>query len=190
MHKYYGIDRKKLLIIPNFVVDKKQSQSEESWKFGMKAIVTVGRLEPVKQQERIIRTFYYIIQREKQARLVILGKGSQLNYLKRLCRKYQIENEVIFIGFTNNVSYFLEHAKVFVMSSVVEGFPNSMIEAMNYGVPIVSTDSPGACREILGSALMKMDGRTYELCKYGILTPAISCSGLKADSGLSKQEIH
>ena len=54
-----------------------------------------------------------------------------------------MEDSVVFIGFTDNVGFFLKHSKVFVMASKVEGFPNSMVEAMACGVPIVIADCPG-----------------------------------------------
>ena len=189
MHEYYGVPLKKILKIHNAVLDRIECKEEETWQYGSKAVVCVGRLEPVKQQERIIRAFSYVSQLENQAKLVILGKGMQLNYLKKLCNKYQISDKVFFVGFTENVTYYLRYARVFVMASKVEGFPNSMIEAMNYGVPIITTNSPGACREIVGGNQMNMIKGMYMLCKYGVLTPAMPNARLEPNSQLSEQEL-
>lgn len=189
MHNHYGIPLRKLIKIPNPASDLGAYESENLWPFGMKAVICIGRLEPVKQHERTIRAFSYVVQREPDARLIILGKGSQLYYLKSICKSCKIEKHVDFIGFTNNISYYLEHARVFVIASKVEGFPNSMIEAMHHGVPVITTDSPGACGEIVGKPKEVVDNNTFTLCKYGILTPRMLDKRQKAGSKLSEQEI-
>lgn len=189
MHYHYRVPLNKLIKIPNPVLDIKVRNNKKEWAFGTKAIVCVGRLEPVKQQERIIRAFSFVCEKDSDAKLIILGKGSQLRYLRCVCEKSQVADRVIFTGFTADVSYYLEHAKVFVMASKVEGFPNSMIEAMYYGVPVITTDSPGGCGEIVGKpkGIGNVDAMLF--CKYGILTPDMPCEKLKIDSQLSKQEV-
>ena len=189
MYYYYRVPMEKLKKIPNAVLYIGQRENEASWKYGEKAVICVGRLEPVKQQERIIRAFCYVSQKEKDAKLIMLGKGSQLHYLKSLCEKYHIKDRVVYVGFTDKVSYYLQHAKAFVMASKVEGFPNSMIEAMAQGVPVITTDSPGACREILGETERKNVSDKFLMCKYGILTPTMPEEKLKTDSPLERQEI-
>lgn len=174
MKDYYKIPFKKIIKIPNPTVDLPIQKDKEAWTFGDKVVLCVGRLEPVKQQERIIRAFSIVCNKFFDARLIILGKGFRLTYLRELCKRLHIEKFVVFIGFTDNVKYYLEHARVFVMASKVEGFPNSMIEAMKYGVPIITTDAPGACAEIVGKPKNSIETRTMMLCKYGILTPNIS----------------
>lgn len=188
MHGYYGVPIRKLRIIPNAVTDRKQEENGNEWQYGEMAVLCVGRLDPVKQQERIIRAFCCVIQKEKHAKLILLGKGPQLHYLKKLCEKYGISDKVVYTGFVDNVSYYLQHAKVFVMASRVEGFPNSMIEAMAQGVPVVTVDSPGACREIIGGTGKELEDDKFEMCKYGILTPPMPDVRLKPDSPWTGQE--
>ena len=62
-------------------------------------------------------------------------------------------------GFVENPFQYMARAKVFVLSSVYEGLPGVIIQALACGCPVVSTDCPGGSREILG------DGR------YGALVP-------------------
>ncbi len=186
---YFGIPMNKIVKIPNAVVSREAAKKESEWQYGDKVIICVARLDPVKQQDRIIRAFSYVKREEKQAKLLLLGRGPSLNYLSKLCKKYQIEDSVFFEGFTNNLPYYLKSVKAFVMASKVEGFPNSMIEAMNYGVPVITTDSPGACGEIVGKSLSKVTDKGFKLCKYGILTPDMPNEKLEADSQLTEPEI-
>lgn len=182
----YGIPLNKIVKIPNPVQSLDEKEIRDMWDFGSKAVICVGRLEAVKQQERIIRAFSCVNKKIPDARLVILGRGARLRYLKYVCGKYQVENSVSFVGFTNSVSYYLQHGRVFVMASRTEGFPNSMIEAMHYGLPVVTTDSPGACGEIVGN-----EKRTKEItyCKYGILTSPMPEGRMRMDSPISEQEL-
>ena len=185
---YYGVPKKKLIKIPNAVADGNIEKTDNEWEYGTKALVCMGRLEAVKQQDRIIRAFSYVASKEEQARLIILGKGPNLNYLKRLCARYRIEDKVKFIGFTEQTTYYLQNARAFVMASRVEGFPNSMIEAMNCGVPVITTDSPGACGEIVGKSGAIEDVNSILMCKYGILVPVMPDAKLNPELPLAEQE--
>lgn len=189
MHCHYGIPAKKLFMIPNFVTDLNSGENVASGAYGTKAIVCIGRLEPVKQQDRIIRAFSYVCRIEKGAKLIILGKGPQLRYLKKISENLKIQDNVIFAGFTDNIQKYMTNVRAFVMASKVEGFPNSMIEAMGYGVPVITTASPGACCEIVGKSqnMGIIDSITF--CKYGILTPDIPFRKLNLDSPLTEQEV-
>lgn len=189
MHDYYKVPLRKLRKIPNPVTGFPVCDNEPAWQYGRNAVVCVGRLEPVKQHERIIRAFSYVCKSESDAKLIILGKGPQLSYLRKICKKYQISDNVLFEGFTDNIAYYLKYARLFVMASVAEGFPNSMIEAMSYGVPIITTDSPGACGEIVGKPENAGAIESMIFCKYGILTPDMPHEKIKSGSLLTEQEV-
>ncbi len=187
MCDYYGLSRKKLIKIPNAVAGLDMGK-EDRWEYGNKALVCVGRLESVKQHDRIIRAFSYVTDKEKQAKLIVLGKGPNLNYLKRLCARYGLEDKVIFAGFTERITFYLKQARAFVMASKVEGFPNSMIEAMHCGAPVITTDSPGACGEIVGKPVKMGEVNSMVLCRYGILVPAMPDTKLNPALPLVEEE--
>lgn len=190
MQVFYKIPGRKIVCIPNMAVPQMPIKQEaESWEYGKKAVICIGRLMSVKQHERIIRAFSYVCSREPDAKLIILGRGPQLKYLKRICKVLQIEDKVIFEGFTDNVPYYLQHSRVFVMGSRTEAFPNSMMEAMYYGVPVVTTDSFGACGEIIGKPEKIKNKNTVIFCKYGILTPDMPDQKLKVNSQLFQEEV-
>lgn len=179
MVEIYGIDKRRLVKIPNAVANLERDDGEMEWKYGNHVVVCIGRLENIKQHNVAIRAFSTVAAEIPQAKLVILGMGPAEGRLKALVKKLGLEGKVIFAGFQKNVGYYLRHTKVFLMTSKTEGFPNSMIEAMSFGVPVVSMNSPGAPREIL-KAKDHMKGTQY--AQYGILTPYIEHNDLSQRS--------
>lgn len=188
MCKYYGVSAAKIHKIPNPAIRYDGNEMESKWVYGGHAVICIGRLDKVKQQERIIRAFSHVKSYCEDATLLILGIGPNKEYLENLCEKYGIGNSVFFIGFTKNIGFYLKNSRVFVMASKVEGFPNSMVEAMAHGVPVVTMDSPGACGEIVGRRRTAQSSLEIQYCKFGILTPAVS-GRIKQEEELSKEEI-
>lgn len=187
MYANYGIPFRKMVKIPNPSVISDSYNESMDWQYGDKVIVTVGRLEPEKQQERIIRAFSYVCALEQTARLLILGSGSKEEYLKSIAQKYHVEKNITFAGFRSNVAYYLQNSRVFVLASRLEGFPNSMIEAMVNGLPVITTDCPGGCREIVGRKKDSGKCKDIEYCRYGVLTPHIS-GRMRVNGELEKEE--
>lgn len=183
--EHYKIPDKAITAIPNVAVFRKPAyEGMPPWEYGGKAIICVGRLDPVKQQERVIRAFSYVYERLSDSRLLLVGDGKQKSYLKSVCEKMGLEKSVVFAGASADVGYFFRHARAFVMSSRVEGFPNVMVEAMAYGVPVVTTDSPGGCGEIVGK---RESSDEVQYCEYGILTPYIK-GKVSEQTGLVQEE--
>ena len=181
----YKIPDKKIVAIPNVSVCHGPLRKHMNpWDYGDKAVVCVGRLDPVKQHERIIRAFSYVYKKQPEAKLIIVGDGKQKSYLNAVRREMGIENGVVFAGAATDVGYYLQYARVFVMTSRVEGFPNAMVEAMAYGVPVITTDSPGGCGEIVGK---ERSSDEIQYCEYGILTPRLE-GKVSEQKQLSKEE--
>ncbi len=174
MYRNYGVPINKMVKIPNAVRTTNDDVLSLDWQYGDKTVITVGRLVSEKQQERIIRAFSYVNKYEKDARLLILGTGAKEKYLKVIVGKCGLEGRVIFAGFQRDVVFYLKNSKVFVLASRLEGFPNSMVEAMANGLPVVTTDSPGGCGEIVGRKRNRGKCEDIEYCPFGILTPYIS----------------
>lgn len=95
----------------------------------------------------------------RPCRLLLPGKGRQKKRLLKLCHELGIEDDVLFPGFTDNPYPWLKRADLFVLSSLWEGSPNALAEALALGTPVVATDCQSGPREIL------QDG------KYGELIP-------------------
>lgn len=171
MIQKYGIKRKKLVKIPNPISALKMQENTSLWPYGSKAVICVGRLENVKQHHIAVRAFSTVIQKVPDAKLIILGSGPNKNKLNSLIKNLHLENHVFLLGFQKDVSYYLQNAKVFLMTSYTEGFPNSMVEAMSAGLPVISIDSPGAPGEILKTVENNIASIQYGT--YGIITPYV-----------------
>lgn len=187
LHRNFNVHRK-VYTIYNPSIRQNNQPDMEKWIYGDETIVCVGRLERVKQQERIIRAFSVVHRQNNKARLLILGEGPNEKYLKGICRESGLEEFVFFLRFKKNIGYYLQNSKLFVMSSMAEGFPVSMVEAMAYGVPVISTDSPGGCGEILGKKIADAKVAEIQYAEYGVITPYIS-GKLRRNSDLEEQEI-
>ncbi len=136
----------KLQVIHNPVLRKEMFQKakeplDHPW-FALSeppVILAIGRLEKQKDFPNLIRAFAQVRQKQP-ARLLILGEGQERPKLERLIAELQLQDDVSLHGFDSNPYRYIQQCSVFVMSSVMEGLPTVLIEAMALGRRLVSTD--------------------------------------------------
>jgi glycosyltransferase involved in cell wall biosynthesis len=121
-------------------------------------IVTVGRLSPVKGHSNLLLATRDLIERWSDVQVLIVGKGRLEGALKQQVVDLGLSKNVIFTGHLENVSALWNHVDAFVLPSLSEGMPLSLLEAMAAGVPPVAT-RVGGVPEVIE------DGKT------GILVP-------------------
>jgi len=127
---------------------------------GVKTILAIGRLSPQKDFASLIKAFARL-SKTHRARLVILGEGPERRLLEDLVKELGVSNDVLLPGFVNNPYKFLKNSDLFVLSSIYEGLPNVLIEALALRVPVVST----ACRS--GPSEILENGKTGQLVAVG-----------------------
>jgi len=112
-------------------------------------IGAVGRLSPEKGFDRLIEAFSRAVAAGSHAKLAILGDGPERSALEESVRARGLSDRVLMPGFVDATSH-LSLFTVFAVSSLTEGLPISLLEAMRAGVPVVAT-RVGAIPSIIGA---------------------------------------
>ena len=107
-----------------------------------------SRLVVQKNIDLVIEAFGIL--NDSRLKLEIIGEGSEFQRLNELITNLEIQNNVILIGKVDNnsVSKYLEKSQLFIQASDYEGLPHSILEAINYEVPVLSTEA-GGCKDLL-----------------------------------------
>jgi len=112
-------------------------------------VIAAGSLEYWKGFEELIAAFGLVRDRGRDARLMILGEGSDRAKLEAQVEALGLQDRVRLPGHTPNPLKYFARAEVFALSSRVEGMPNVLVEAMMCGCTVVATDCPTGPRELL-----------------------------------------
>ena len=121
-------------------------------------LLGIGGLRLQKDFPTLLRAFA-LVNKQRPCRLMILGKGHLHDSLLEFARELGISDRVALPGFIDNPYAFLSRAAMFVLSSLWEGSPNVLTEALALGTPVVATDCHSGPREITRNG------------KYGHLVP-------------------
>jgi len=111
-------------------------------------LLAVGRLTAQKGFETLIRSFHQV-QAEISCKLIILGEGSERNKLETIIQNLGLTDKVDLPGFSSNPYAYMAASDLFILSSLYEGLPTVLIEAMACGIPVIATDCVSGPREIL-----------------------------------------
>jgi glycosyltransferase involved in cell wall biosynthesis len=104
---------------------------------------TAARLVPVKDHFTLLRAFASVVREIPHAELAIAGDGVLREELETFTRKLNLTDRVTYTGALPDTPKFLSELDIFVLSSLSEGMPISLLEAMAAGLPIVSTRAGG-----------------------------------------------
>lgn len=129
-----------MLVIPNFSNIQQHGESSRE----NKVVISAGRLEYVKGYDRLISAWALVAKKHPDWQLEIWGEGSLRNQLQRQIETLHLSSVVHLKGISHNIGEIYVRSSFFVMSSLYEGFPLVLIEAMNCGLPCVSFDITGA----------------------------------------------
>ncbi len=130
--------------IQNPVVFKEQSLKKEDKNY----ILAVGRLHKQKNFQMLIKA-YSQTKVKDVAKLLIVGEGEQKKELQNLIDELNLNDRVILVGAQKDVDIYYSLATIFVLSSLYEGFPNVLIEALSFNLPVISTNCLSGPSEII-----------------------------------------
>ena len=135
-------------------------------------IIGIGQMETnIKQFDKLIEAYSNSRLPNQNIHLVLLGDGEQISILKTLAKQNNIEEKVHFLGFQENPYKYLKNAKFFVLSSLNEGLPNVILEALACETPVVSFDCLSGPSEMISD---KQNGLLVENQNVQKLTEAIN----------------
>ena len=112
-------------------------------------VLFVGRHSYEKGLDRVLKIWKIIVEKHPNWRLEIYGKGDDEKKYFNLCKELKLENNTFFYEPTTTIYEKYLAASICIMTSRHEGFPMVLLEAMNYGLPIVAFDCPIGPRSII-----------------------------------------
>lgn len=170
---YNGYDNEDIIAKSEYSLDSKKDKLFND----NKIIITAGTFRTEKGYWHLLKAFSIVAKEDKKTKLVILGQDYQNNKQKilELAEGLKISDKIIYEGYQKNPFKYFSKSFMYVLSSTSEGFPNSLVEAMNCNIPIVASDCNSGPREILNPFISKPStGENIELGEYGILVKNMS----------------
>lgn len=146
----------------NKIVEMSNEQIDDERFLNIKAkkIISVGRLVNQKNFELLIRAFKVVLE-SIDAHLIIIGEGEKRDKLVKQIEELNLSNKVYLAGFKINPHNYVKNSDLFVLSSLYEGLPNSLIEAIAVDTPAIATNCLSGPSEIL------LDGEGGDLVEVG-----------------------
>jgi glycosyltransferase involved in cell wall biosynthesis len=154
LNRHNLTDNSKTYVIKNALLKRPNKKTRDEWRkelnINSDAIVLVmtANFFPEKDFTTLLKAFQIVIKQSPQQSLKLLlagnaaGKSSAKHESKALAFDLKLQDHVIFIDATDDVFGLYEASDIGVLSTLSEGFSNSLIEYMNSGLPIVATNIP------------------------------------------------
>ncbi len=139
-----------------------------------KVLVSMGREDDVKGFWHLLKIFKKVNEEVPHTRLAIVGEGLFSEY-KNLAKELGIQERVCFTGLKANPFPYLRESDIYLLTSLSEGLPNALVEALALSLPVVSANCLSGPAEILHGDFREAERqRGVYQGDYGILTPVLS----------------
>ena len=153
--------------------------------------LNVGRLCKQKNQINLVKAFYLFNKKYTNFKLLIIGEGPDKNKLLKLINNLNLKKKVILMGWKNNPKDLYLKSKLFIIPSLYEGMPNSLIEAINFNIPSIGSTASGIEDLLLngkGGFILKKNNvesiyksMTYSIQNYKIMLKKSNLAKSKLD---------
>jgi glycosyltransferase involved in cell wall biosynthesis len=111
-----------------------------------KQFIAVGNLRWQKNYDKMIKAFNIFAKKNSEYKLIIIGEGEERYKISKLISSFKLDNRVILLGYQSHkkISRIINQSQVFLMSSISEGMPKSLMEAIACATPVITTNA-GDC---------------------------------------------
>jgi glycosyltransferase involved in cell wall biosynthesis len=183
-----GNDKRRAHVLHNAVdIDCPMQKSEQpppiremySIPIESKIVVAVGRFSPEKGMDVLIEAFQLLLRQVEGTHLILVGDGQERKAIEAQVQNLGLSDKVHFTGYTKTPGDYVAEADVVALPSRSEGIPNTVLEAMAIGLPVVAT-AVGGVPEIIQDGL---NGRLVPPSQPALLANALA-------EVLSKPELH
>lgn len=139
----------KVILVPNMITVDPNKKSDVK----NKNIISVGRLHTGKRLNELIEI--YDKANIKDSKLFIIGDGDEFNNLSSLIKEKKLEEKVLLLGYMNHdeIEEYMLNSSMFAMTSITEGLPMVLIEAMSYGVPCIAYETESGVSDIIDNGI-------------------------------------
>jgi glycosyltransferase involved in cell wall biosynthesis len=148
MEAQFGLAPARVLFIPNginteyFSGDRfEREQMRQMLGLATQDVVVgfVGRLDPVKNLSLLLKVFENCLEHDQHFKLMLVGDGPARAAIERACAHQKFRGRILCVGQQENVVTYLRAMDIFILTSLREQMPMSMLEAMSVGLPVVAT---------------------------------------------------
>ncbi len=148
------------------------SDEEQSFYDSHRVVSTVGILSEHKGHWDLFKSFEILKEKVPDAGLVLVGhRGKYEEALRDMARRNKYADDILMVGYSANPFKYVARSHVYAMSSISEGFPNALLEAMVCRTATVSTACATGPAEILYDEYRKLSLEDWEKADNGIVTP-------------------
>ena len=119
-------------------------------------ILGVGRLVKAKNFDLLLDTYIYLKKNYAfKYKLVLVGEGSEKEFLERKVFENNLKNDVVFAGYQKNPYNWMKNSEAFILTSKFEGLCGVLIEAMCCKTRVIASESPGGVKELMSGSKIK-----------------------------------
>lgn len=152
--EWLKIDPNQIKVIPNGTVPletQTASLSDADLEFSKGALLVGGimRLDSNKRPHLWLDTAAYVLDRHPTAKFVLLGDGPLGQEIIERIGRMSHSERIKYVGLSDKVRCWLEHMDILLLTSLVEGLPNAVLEAQAMGVPVIATAAGGTAEAII-----------------------------------------
>lgn len=147
----YGLSNKKLHRVYNSIDPKEilPDGPNGNRKLGSQMVCSVGRLSAEKGHRFLLDAWRQVVDRLRNAKLVLVGDGPEMPNLRKQAQALGIESTINFVGNTNKPLEYVAECNVFALPSLTEGLPVAILEALAMGKPVVASDVGGVSEAVI-----------------------------------------